>query len=560
MVQVKLAPKTGDVLIANGSITRAQFEIAFAQQKAFRAAGKQVPIGELLVRAQFATTAQVAAAIDSVTSGGVASDHSVLLPPEFCVKHNLVPSRTENGILFVKTPRRLRDIELLWIRKNCAVSNIRGVREIAATKEQISAELSKLVSVKMSFKTVAHAYKNDASGSLINDALKALLSEALSSRASDIHIDRKKFPDSWISFRVDGSLKQEHLISESLMGAIVTKIKSEAGMDASNSVYAQDGRLSLQVGVKTVEFRVNSQPTIDGETLALRVLDSNALPTLSEMFPGQNDVISLFETLSKVRGKSGGLFLATGPTGSGKTSTLYALARLLQRDSINVLTVEDPVEYRLPFARQIQLNSLLDQKAGDIERSMLRQDPDVIILGEIRTRDTAKAALKFAESGHFVLATLHADSVKDVFERIAGFFEDGAQKNEAKYVLSRQIRTVINQQLVGKLCDCSVIDSVTPQTSFTRLGLSQSVNTRIRIGCERCAGTGIFGRVMAHEILSFQRERSATSNNALLDAIKADANVCTVPGAVYHSRENVLSKLVDQGLVDFSEASSLLSR
>jgi len=555
----KTINRTGEILVQMGVITAAQLDITITQQRTLLAENKRVHIGELLVRNQFARRDQVAMAVEKVTGGGKVASYQTLLAPAVCDRYQVVPVRTENGLLFVMTARPLRTRELAAIMAACLVP-VLGVKHIATSKQALADHLRQIATSETGFTLALQKLRQTDTGASLRDCVHTLLQEALDVRASDIHIDRKPSPDAWVSYRIDGELRQRHLLTPKIMGAIVTRIKTDAGMDASNSISAQDGRISLEHQGRIVDFRVNSQPIVDGETLALRVLDSDALPTVEQMFPNQLAMTEIFGALANSNGKRGGIFLATGPTGSGKTTTLYALAKQLSRDTKNVMTVEDPVEYRLPFARQIQLNQMLGQAAGDFERSLLRQDPDIIILGEIRTADTASAALKFSESGHMVFATLHADSVESVFERIAGFFE-GAAKDEALFVLGQQLRCVINQQLVPKLCTCAVPISRDEQNvEAERLNLFLLSPTKTRCGCHRC-GNGVFGRALAHETVIFPRDRAVRSEiHAILRASISRANeILDIKNVTHISRHDVVTRLLEAGSIDLLEASNILA-
>ena len=556
-LELTVTPKTGDVLIQMGVLTPAQLEISLVQQRSMSAAGKRMHIGELLVRNQFARRDQIALAVERITGGGKVASYQTLLDPKLCVRFAVIPVRTEDEMLYVMTGRALKPFEIESIRKACTVEVI-GVRQIAVSKASITERLGTLTSGEIGFAAAIHRMQQLDTGNALREAVNILLQDALEMRASDIHLDHKPNPDSWVSYRVDGVMVQKHLLDHRMMGAVCTRLKSEAGMDASNNINPQDGRVSIEHQGRNIDFRVNSQPLVDGQTLALRVLDSEALPTTDQMFPNQLVMSDLFSTIAKSNGKRGGIFLATGPTGSGKTTTLYALAKMLPRDSKTIFTVENPVEYRLPFARQIQLNALLGQQAGDMERSLLRQDPDQIILGEIRDKDTASAALKLAESGHLVLATLHSDDVVSTFERMTGFFH-GAEKDEALYVLGQQLRCCINQQLIPRLCSCATVTPKAKQDAqAAELGLEILTPTRTRYGCAKCS-KGIRGRVLAHETIILPRDREVRSKiHAILKDGVNGAAVLKVPGVNYISREHVVVRLLEAGQIDLEEAKNIL--
>jgi pilus retraction protein PilT len=234
------------------------------------------------------------------------------------------------------------------------------------------------------------------------------------------------------------------------MAALFIRIKMEGGMDASDSLRAQDGRMAFEYQGRPVDLRLASQPIAGGETLTMRVLDPESMPSLDSMFPAQPDMIALIQSLAQVHGKNGGLIFVSGPTGSGKTTTLYAIAQRFARDRVNVVTVEDPVEYMLPFARQIQINQLLNQKTADVERSILRQDPDVILVGELRDLETMEAAITAAETGHLVFGTLHTTGAAKTIDRIVNAFPQN-QQEQIRIQLSTVLQAVISQLLVPRV-------------------------------------------------------------------------------------------------------------
>lgn len=553
---IRISNRTGDMLLGMGVLTPAQLDIGLAQQKMLAGRGHAMPIGEVLVRSRFVRREDVALAIEK--SAGGAADFTTVLPPALCARLEVVPFKLEEGSLWLKSAHPVGATELALIEAQALVP-ITQVRIVASDRQSIRQDLVKLAPRLDGFSALLIQLQSDDSGQVLRQALDALMAEAVEARASDIHLDSKPDPDSWVSFRIDGALVQRHIVPEKVMAALITRVKAEAGMDASNMIKAQDGRLVFEHRGRLVDFRVAAQPLDVGETVALRSLDAEALPSLPAMFPNQPAIVSLFQQLSKAEGKKGGIILVSGPTGSGKTTTLYALIRMLPRDSLNLMTVEDPVEYRLPFARQIQLNQLLDQKAEDFERSLLRQDPDIIMLGEIRDDKSANAALKFAESGHMVLATLHADGATQVFERFAGFFE-GPAKKDAIYVLTQHLHVTLHQQLSPKLCGCHrPITEEAQSQGLAAAGadwLPLTAAARQRGGCSLCGDAGYLGRVLLHETLvipraaEVRREVSRVLSGGLINAHA----VTQIPGVTYVSRRETVRQLYTGGVIDLDLA------
>lgn len=540
-------------LVANGTITQAQADVCAEQQRQLLTAGQRVELSDLIARNSFAHPRVVADAYAAV-HGSSTLARSELLPADLCVRYQVVPVGIANGVLTIRAAHKLSRLERAAIsaaaNPPCGSLVVQAVDRVGLQRELIA-----LTADVQQLAPLVQKLRKDPSGAVLRQALDALLTEAVRERASDIHLERQPDPGAWVSFRIDGLLRQRHLLPASVMSALITRIKTEAGMDASNTLIAQDGRLTLRYQNRRVDFRVNAQPITGGETLALRVLDAASLPTIVDMYPSQPEMQQLLERLAGSSGKKGGIILVSGATGSGKSTTLYALTQMLPRDKINLMTVEDPVEYTLPFARQIQLNALLGQTAGSMERSLLRQDPDVILLGEMRDAASARAGLKFAESGHLVLATLHAHSASEVFERLSGFFETQAEKLEAVYVLAQHLLVSMHQELAPKLCSfCAVpLDVAQTQASASQVGSKLDIDhgSYKRLGCSRCVD-GIKGRALLHETLILPRDTSVRQElHALLESsISGASRIGTVSGVRHITKRETAVALLKAGLVD----------
>jgi type II secretory ATPase GspE/PulE/Tfp pilus assembly ATPase PilB-like protein len=530
-----------EYLVKSGAISQSQAQVCTAQQRQMLASGVRVELSALITRNRFAHARVVAQAYAAV-HGASTLAQSELLSAELCVRLGVIPVSIANGILTIQAARRLSGSEQLSVLASatqpCGTLSVQAIDRVSLQRA-----LAALTSDVQAFAPLVQKLRKDPSGGLLRQALDALLAEAVRERASDIRLERKADPEAWVSFRVDGVLRQRHLLPAQVMSALVTRIKTEAGMDASNTLSAQDGRLGLQYQNRQIDYRVNAQPIVNGETLALRVLDAAQLPTLSAMYPSQPEMQDLLVRLAEPGSKKGGIILISGATGSGKSTTLYALTQMLPRDKINLMTVEDPVEYTLPFSRQIQLNALLGQTAGDMERSLLRQDPDVILLGEIRDAKSARAGLKFAESGHLVLATLHASSATQIFERLAGFFDTNTEKEEAIHVLAQHLLVSMHQELVPKLCTYCAI----PQ--------HEAHGTYKRLGCNRCHD-GIQGRALLHETLIIPRDKDvrASVQAELATGVAGASKLSSLFGIRHISKKETANALYASGVIDLEVA------
>ncbi|MBC7415788.1 MAG: Flp pilus assembly complex ATPase component TadA [Herminiimonas sp.] len=549
-----LQTQIGEFLVKTGVITPQQLDVSLRQQSLIRAGGKQILLGELIVRNKFANQEQIRFAVKRLDGERDSALFRQLLPPAMCRQHGVFPLEVEGGVLSIKASRVVSAPVKAKLLAACDVK-VDDLRVMPTDSGDIARLLAGTRDQATAFDAIITRLRNEEiNGFLLHQALNAMLSEAIALRASDIHMDKLRDPGAWISYRIDGKLRPTHLLPERIMAALFSRVKNDSGMDASDTRRAQDGRLSLAEVGSSVEFRVATQPIAGGETIAIRVLDPASMIGLSALFPYQLQMNELFRGLADVRGKVGGLILISGPTGSGKTTTLYALAQNFSRDRLNVITVEEPVEYILPFARQIQLNQLLNEKSADLERSVLRQDPDVLILGEIRDNDTMRAALKFAESGHLVLATVHAKNVAQTFERVLSFC-DAATKQEALYILANQLSVVVNQGLIAKLCGCAVeVERDAAATLSQAHGLRFHGHARFlrRAGCPACNHTGYHGRVAVHETVVIPSTDTLRTRitDMLFESIHNFQAVFALEGVSHTSKHQVMAQLLECHVVD----------
>ena len=305
--------------------------------------------------------------------------------------------------------------------------------------------------------------------------INALLTQALREGASDIHIEPFE-QTSVVRFRIDGSLRDVVRPRKAIHGSLISRIKIMAQLDIAEKRLPQDGRITLRVGGKPVDVRVSTLPTGHGERAVLRLLDKEAGRLDLQHLGMSGAMLPQFDSLIK---QPHGIVLVTGPTGSGKTTTLYAALSLLNASSTNILTVEDPIEYDLPGVGQTQVNPRIDMSFAKALRAILRQDPDVIMIGEIRDLETAQIAVQASLTGHLVLATLHTN---DAAAAVTRLLDMGIEP----FLLSSSLLGVLAQRLVRKLCPaCKTYDGQYWQAA----------------GCEHCGHTGYQGRVGVYELL-----------------------------------------------------------
>ena len=306
--------------------------------------------------------------------------------------------------------------------------------------------------------------------------LNALLTQAAKDGASDIHIEPYERASA-VRFRVDGTLREVVQPNRGLHAALISRLKIMAELDIAEKRMPQDGRISLRIGGRAIDVRVSTLPSAHGERAVLRLLDKSESKFTLEGLGMDGDVLTRFKQLVQ---QPHGIVLVTGPTGSGKTTTLYAALQTVDTTTSNVLTVEDPIEYELPGIGQTQVNAKIDLSFAKALRAILRQDPDVIMIGEIRDFETAQIAIQASLTGHLVLATLHTNDAPSAVTRL---IDMGVEP----FLLSSSLLGVLAQRLVRRLC---------PQCRL--LGADGHWHP---VGCEACGHTGYKGRTGVYELM-----------------------------------------------------------
>ena len=330
--------------------------------------------------------------------------------------------------------------------------------------------------------------------------VNSMIFEAAEDGASDIHVEPQE-DDLVVRYRIDGVLHVAHHISKRLASGVTTRLKVLAKLDIAERRRPQDGRITLNAAAagRMLDIRVATLPTVDGEAVTMRLLDkSREVPTLGSL--GLSDRMS--EQMDAILARPTGALLVTGPTGSGKSTTLYAALNAISRPEINIITVEDPVEYRLGGVNQVQINPRAGLSFATALRSIIRSDPDVIMVGEIRDGETARISIEAALTGHFVLSTLHTNDAPSAITRLT---EMGVEP----FLTGAAVSAVLAQRLARRLCPhCA--EPYTPtfdelhglHLSEDRAAALEGVAFRRRRGCARCGQTGYRGRVGVFQLLS----------------------------------------------------------
>lgn len=356
-----------------------------------------------------------------------------------------------------------------------------------------------------------------AGNQAVIEFVQGLMLLAVREGASDIHIEPEE-EKVRVRFRIDGLLQERSRLEKSLLPPIVSRLKILADLDITERRRPQDGRINLKLSNRNVDLRLSSIPTIFGEKIVLRILSLSQgrdIPDLSEL----NFARGTMELVKRVLDVPHGIFFVTGPTGSGKTTTLFSMLKHLNKPGINITTIEEPVEYKLPGISQVQVNQMVDLDFSSALRSFLRQDPDVILVGEIRDMETAHIACQAALTGHLVLATLHTNSAIQAVTRL---MDIGVQP----FIVAPSLIGVMCQRLVRKICDHCRERYPAPAEEVTKLFVweGREVFFHRGKGCKYCNNTGYSGRIAIHEIIVLDSEiRSLIARAATVPEIQQSA-------------------------------------
>ncbi|MBI5445181.1 MAG: Flp pilus assembly complex ATPase component TadA [Deltaproteobacteria bacterium] len=385
---------------------------------------------------------------------------------------------------------------------------LRIIREIYGFKNSVAAaerdldQLPDLQNLEQFFRMRAEGESDGADGHVVR-AVDHLLRYALDQRASDIHIEPKR-DRSIVRLRIDGILHPAHTFSRRVHSAVISRLKTLARMDIAEKRLPQDGRIKTEHGGKAVEVRVSTLPVAFGEKVVLRIFDPTLLEKGLADLGIEDEELALFEGFLA---RPHGLLLVTGPTGSGKTTTLYAALKRLATGERNVSTVEDPIENICEEFNQVGVQPQLGLSFASVLRTLLRQDPDVIMVGEIRDAETAKMAVQAALTGHLVLSTLHTNDAPGAVARLLDMTVE-------PYLLATTLIGVVAQRLVRTPCPYCVRSKPEDESELEALGLTSGASLVSGAGCPKCRLTGYLGRTGIHQVLRVSPDVAAAIHEA----------------------------------------------
>jgi type IV pilus assembly protein PilB len=505
----------GQILQDEGLVTDSQLSAALAEQ---RVRGQS--LGTTLVEIGILTERQLVSAL-AIQVGMPFIDLDEypvdrmavsLVPGSLCRRHIVLPIGIEDGFLVLATANPQNVVAVDDVRTFCGMA----VRTVVATHDDLMRGIDRFCRVDGEMENLSSAFEQQAPQQVEDELARVgeaadddapivrfvnlLVTQAITDRASDIHLEPTEH-DLRVRYRIDGVLHETQRAPKQIQGAVISRVKIMADVDIAERRKPQDGRMSVTHNGRKVDLRVATLPTVWGEKIVLRILDNTSASL------DLRDLSFLAGNLDSYRAaytKPYGMILVTGPTGSGKSTTLYATVNAVSRPEINVITVEDPVEYRLPGINQVQVNPKAGLTFAGALRSILRSDPDVVLLGEIRDHETAQISVEAALTGHLVLSTLHTNDAPSAVTRLV---EMGIEP----YLVGSALDAVVAQRLARKLCDrCKQPYQPTPmemQAARFPWEPGQEVPTIYRpVGCGTCSKTGYRGRIAVHEVMRVTEE------------------------------------------------------
>jgi type IV pilus assembly protein PilB len=517
--------RIGDMLLEAGIITQEQLEDALEKNKT---AHKK--IGEMLVDLGYATEEAIGEGLATQLNIPFISLHGMKIEDDIIKladgkllrKHLMIPFEYKEGNVNIIRVAMADPMDMRGIDDFSIITNLQ-VEPVIATTQDILVTLDKYygdseaqrvaeqyAKERESRKTKEEqAEDEDVANSPIVQLVKSMIEQAARQRASDIHIEPME-DKVRVRYRIDGVLYEKSTYHINLLSAIITRVKIIGNMDISEKRRPQDGRITMMIDRKEYDIRASILPTVYGEKCVMRLAQKKALTRDKKSLGFTEQQLQLFDDMLN---HPNGIILVTGPTGSGKSTTLYTAVNERNHENINIITVEDPVEANVDGVSQVQVNAKADLTFASALRSILRQDPDVIMIGEIRDRETASIAVQASITGHLVLSTLHTNDAPGTMTRL---MDMGVES----YLLADAMRGVIAQRLVRRLCPhCKrKRKALGEEKSMMGINPMEEVEIYEPVGCEHCNDTGFYGRTGIYEMMPV----TSTLRNAIAARMSTD--------------------------------------
>ncbi|WP_129597730.1 GspE/PulE family protein [Anaerophilus nitritogenes] len=501
--------RLGNLLVQENFITQDQLNEVLKLQHS-----SEKKFGEILIDKGFVTEEQIIEVLEfqlgiphvDIEKYVIEPKVPLLISEDLARRHLLIPIKRENNTLIVAMadPLNIFAIDDVKIATNLEINSV------IATKDSILNAIDYYYgkeSAEKAVKDFKNQYRienvtqmDESISNEINNApvvrlMNSIIRQGVKSKASDIHIEPFEHKVR-VRFRIDGNLQEIMSTEKATHSAIITRIKIMGKMNIAERRVPQDGRVETNIDGKEIDLRISTLPTVYGEKIVIRLLDrSNFLLSKSQLGFSKKNLDS-FDSIIK---SPSGMILMTGPTGSGKTTTMYTILRELNELQKNIITVEDPIEYRLHGINQVQVNTKADLTFASALRSILRQDPDIIMIGEIRDAETAHIAVRAAITGHLVLSTMHTNNSSATIARLVDM---GVEP----YLVSSALTGVISQRLVKKICDHCKEGYMVTEDEKKLLTMENSFMAYKGRGCSYCNYTGYKRRIAVHEIMPIYKE------------------------------------------------------
>ena len=497
-------------LVGNNLLTQQQADLL---QKEYREKGRSVR--ELILEQGLIPEEQLLEALSAVSRMPVVKLYEQQIPvevrqlvrPDLLRNNSLLPfafDENDPGTLLValNDPMNLRGRELIAIASKCRIRPylattsdiLLTIDRLYGTEEMMEAAELYTRDFELDASAEEEIIREDINSSPVVVLVNSFVEQAVRQRASDIHVEAG--PDSIrVRYRVDGALYTTAKYNPQLLPAIIARIKIISGMDIAEKRKPQDGRFSMTVDRREYDIRVSTLPTVYGEKCVMRLNQKKAMHRTKQTLGLSPDDMVKFD---RIMAHPNGIVLVTGPTGSGKSTTLYTALSELNSDNVNIITVEDPVESNIEGINQVQVNVKSDLTFANALRSILRQDPDIIMIGEIRDSETASIAVQASITGHLVVSTLHTN---DSASSVTRLLDMGVES----YLIADSVVGIIAQRLVRRLCPNCKREREMQAYEADYLNLSEEERKSQKlyesVGCQRCNGTGYYGRIGVYEIL-----------------------------------------------------------
>jgi type IV pilus assembly protein PilB len=555
MVTTQRQPKQlGQILLEQGLISEEHLQRALDEHR-----NTPKSLGRVLIDLGYirerdlvrALAEQVGLEFVDLTEYRIDAAATALLPEALCRRYRALPIEEQDGKLLVA----MSDPANVYALDDIRTITGRDVRPVVATANDVEQSIQKFSGkseqVEALASEAADALDSEAGVTVeaaVEDApivklVQAIMTQAAADRASDVHIEPTE-TDVRVRFRVDGVLHEVMHSPKSIQAGLISRLKVMGDLNIAEKRIPQDGRVSLRINNRSLDLRLATLPTVHGEKIVIRILDkSNALLALSEL----GFLPQAFESYERSFRKPYGAILVTGPTGSGKSTTLYATLNIVNSVDRHIVTVEDPVEYRLPGVNQIQVNPKAGLTFVSALRSILCADPDIILIGEIRDRETAMIAVESALTGHLVLSSLHTNDAPSAITRLI-------EMQVETFLVGSAIDCVVAQRLARQLCQKCKQAYAPEESELIEAGYAESRIPDLGVffrpsGCQSCSNTGYRGRIGLYEVMPMTEEiERLTVDRASSETVKRVA----LEQGMYTLRDDGLHKAAS-GLTSIEE-------